>query len=128
MANLQGQYHLTNSTLLKEDTQQTHLLIGSRRKPTPTKPKYFLLEKVSQKGGKYISSLYPSPKWAENGLQAYFFDFGGQDYELTLDRPNQRATISQRPPQTQGFHPTSNSTFSINNVELGAKIAPNGQV
>lgn len=124
MANLIGQYHLANSILEKEEKPGFRLLIVSRKKPTPQKPKNYLLLKADQGKDTYISSLYPAPEWSENDLQTYFLDFRGLNYVLTIDRQKSVARISEK----QGYNLPSNSTSSINNVELGVKFTPHGQI
>jgi len=67
--------------------QGVKLLISERKQPTPTKPKYFLVDKVSNQ---YVSSLFET-----EGLHTYNFDHNGVRYLLTL-QPTQ-ATITLRP-------------------------------
>jgi hypothetical protein len=59
------------------------LLISERKTTTPNKPKYFLVDKVSNQ---YVSSLFET-----EATHTYRFDFKGVKYLLTLN-PNQ-ATI-----------------------------------
>lgn len=56
--------------------QGVKLLISERKQPTPTKPKYFLVDKVSNQ---YVSSLFET-----EGLHTYNFDYKGVKYLLTL--------------------------------------------
>lgn len=95
MSKLNGEYHFSNSTLLKEAPPYTKLILSQRSEDTPTKPKYFILEVLPNGRRRYISSLFEAPKWSENGLKAYSLDFQGVDMVLTLDREHQKATIFQ---------------------------------
>jgi hypothetical protein len=63
--------------------QGVKLLISERKTTTPTKPKYFLVDKVNNQ---YVSSLFET-----EALHTYRFDFKGVKYLLTLN-PTQ-ATI-----------------------------------
>jgi hypothetical protein len=90
---LVGEYHFTNSTLLKQGTPPTKLILSQRSEETPVKSKFFVLEVLPTGGRRYISSLYEAPNWSKNGLRAYSFDFGGVDYLLTLDRDHQKGVI-----------------------------------
>lgn len=56
--------------------QGVKLLISERKQPTPTKPKYFLVDKVSNQ---YVSSLFET-----EALYTYNFDHKGVKYLLTL--------------------------------------------
>jgi len=67
--------------------QGVKLLISERKQPTPTKPKYFLVDKVSNR---YVSSLFET-----EGLYTYNFDHNGVKYLLTLNPTS--ATITLRP-------------------------------
>lgn len=122
-SNLVGQYQTDKSDLVKV-SENLHLVIGTRQKPTPQKPKNYLLQRINPKQHIYISSLYEVPVFSPNEptapLQAWSFDWQGKNYQLTIDHKNSTATISL---------PTlNNSTFSINNVELGAKFNPNAGI
>ena len=63
--------------------QGVKLLISERKTTTPKKPKYFLVDKVSNQ---YVSSLFET-----EAIHTYRFDFKGVKYLLTLN-PTQ-ATI-----------------------------------
>jgi hypothetical protein len=63
------------------------LLISQRKTATPTKPKYFIIDKLTDE---YISSLFET-----EGLHTYNLDYNGAKYLLTL-HPTQ-ATITLRP-------------------------------
>jgi hypothetical protein len=63
------------------------LLISERKKPTPTKPKYFLVDKVTDS---YISGLFET-----EALHTYNLDYRGVKYLLTLHPTT--ATITLRP-------------------------------
>lgn len=116
--NLAGQYVTDKSNLIRADL---HLVIGQRKKPTLTKPKYYLLARLSPSSHVFISSLYPTGQESpENGLQVYSLDHTGRSYTLTIDQEARKATITPTSPK--------NSTVSINNVELGAKFTPNANL
>ena len=95
--NLVGQYQIANSTLFKQD-QSIKLVLGSRSKPTPTKPKFYLLEHAKAGQFKYVSSLYPASEMAENGFQTYSMDYQGRPMILTINREKGLATIDVKNP------------------------------
>jgi hypothetical protein len=113
-SNLVGLYQIDKSNLLKQ-SENLHLVIGTRKQPTPTKPKYYLLQRLPNNRHIYVSSLFDAPQWAENGLQVYSLDWQGVNLKLTMNQTAQTAAIL----------PSSNSTSSINNVELGVKFTTN---
>lgn len=106
-SNLDGRYHTDKSNLLKQDI---HLVVGSRKKPSIQKPKYYLLHRLSPTTHQYISSLYPLDGQEKD--QIFTFDWKGQQYTLTY-LEGQEAEIS--PLRVVGV----NSPISINNGELG---------
>ena len=111
MTNLVGSYQKDKSNLTKGSI---HLVIGTRQKPTITKPSHFLLFRHPKGNHTYISSLYPlSLKQAENDLQAYSFDLDSVGYILTIEQGGE-VTISNK----------ANSVNAINNTELGTTIVP----
>lgn len=111
MTNLVGTYQKDKSNLTKGPI---HLVIGTRQKPTPSKPSHFLLFRQPNGSHTYISSLYPiGLNEAKNGSQAYSFDLDRIGYILTIEQDG-KTTISNYP----------NSTNAIINVELGTKIVP----
>lgn len=113
MANLMGSYYMIQANLVSFSNQVT-MTIGTRKKPTPTKPKYFLLLKLPNGKAVYLSSLYPiGQKGLENGFEGYSFEVDDIWYILTIDKGSGQAEVT-----------LFNSTFSINNVELGAKFTP----
>lgn len=120
MANLIGQYQLTNTTLLKAGTPSLKLVIASRKKPTPQKPKFYLLLALPAGGYQYVSSLYPAPEWPQNGPQVYSLDWSGQVYTLEIRADQGQASISSTP--------LPDPTGSINNVGLGAKFTPHAGI
>jgi hypothetical protein len=63
------------------------LLISERKKPTPTKPKYFLVNKTTDS---YISGLFET-----EALHTYNLDYRGVKYLMTLTPTT--ATITLRP-------------------------------
>jgi hypothetical protein len=77
---LVGNFQREGNTLI---AQGVKLLISERKQPTPNKPKYFLVDKVSNQ---YVSSLFET-----EGLYTYRFDFKGVKYLLTLN--STQATI-----------------------------------
>jgi len=84
MANLIGSYQKDKSNLHKGDIQ---LVIGTRQKPTPTKPSHFLLFRHPTGKHTYISSLYPiGLNEAKNGSQAYSFDLDNIGYILAIEQ------------------------------------------
>jgi hypothetical protein len=93
MCNLVGQYQTDNSNLLKESQIRLHLVIGTRKKTTPQKPKNYLLQRVNPKEHLFISSLYEWPQRAENGTTAYYFDWKGNYYSLTINQIASTAAI-----------------------------------
>lgn len=106
-SNLEGRYQTCKSNLVNS---RYHFVIGSRKKPSIQKPKYYLLHRLSPTNFQYISSLYPLE--GQETDQIFSFDWNGQQYTLTyLD--GQQAEIS--PLRVQG----GNSPISINNGELG---------
>lgn len=116
--NLTGQFVIDKSNLIRSDL---HLVIGQRKKPTPTKPKYYLLARLSPSSHVFISSLYPTGQESpEIGSQVYSLDHTGRSYILTIDQESGKATITPNSP--------INSTVSINNVESGAKFTPNAKI
>ena len=94
-SNLVGAFHIDKANLLSPD-QKLHLVIGSRQKPTPTKPKYYLLQRLSPKEHIYISSLFEVPEWSVNAPQHYSFDWKGQEYTLTIDQAKKTTIIDQK--------------------------------
>lgn len=113
MSNLMGSYYMTQTKLVNISNGVT-LTIGTRKKPTPTKPKYFLLLLTQQGKRVYLSSLYPDPlKQAESDPQGYSFEVDQVWYNLVLNRSVGQVTIS-----------LFNCAISINNAQLGSKSDP----
>ena len=94
MPNLVGQYQTDNSNLLNVSQSGLHLVIGTRRKPTPQKPKSYLLQRLTPKQHIYISSLFEWQEVAKEGITAYSFDYQGAEYVLMLNHNTNTATIS----------------------------------
>lgn len=110
LSNLAGVYHIDKSNLVKPGI---HLVIGTRKKPTPNKPKYYLLRRDSPSKHVFISSLYPEgQEGAENSLQAYSLDWGGVRYKLIINSAEGTAAMAVY------------STNSNNIVELGCDSHP----
>lgn len=113
MSNLVGDYHITQTQLVNFFNGVT-LTIGTRKKPTPTKPPYFLLLVTPSGSRVYLSSLYPDPrKQAENDPQVYGFEVDGVWYTLTLDKGVGQAAVTLQ-----------DCAISINNAQLGSKSDP----
>lgn len=113
MANLEGNYQLQKSNLVKQGLNGS-LVIGRRKKPTPQKPLFYLLHRSIKGKHTYISSLYPQGQDGSlNALEVYSLDLDGIYYILTLDRDGGTGSITSK-----------NSTNPINNVELGTKFVP----
>jgi hypothetical protein len=88
--NLPGTYQQQGAYLTGPDLT---LIIGTRRKPTPHKPKHYLLAKGKGSPGArdlWISSIYPTPDHPNR----YTFDFQGIAYILTTDAAEPFATIA----------------------------------
>lgn len=85
------------------------LIIGSRKHPTPTKPKNYLLLRHKTGKSTYISSLYNYPlKGQENHLKTYSMDWEGVKYLVTFDEVADEVKIT----------PFPKSADSINNADL----------
>jgi hypothetical protein len=75
---LQGCYEINNKTLVNtSDKGLQRLVIGTRKKPTPTKPTNYIL---SKQGGKYnyVSSMYPTTK-----DDLFKLEYNGVCYDMT---------------------------------------------
>lgn len=91
--NLVGRFHIDKSNLLKPDL---HLVIGTRRKPSPNKPKNYLLIKAAGQFS-YLSSLYPFDQdmpVRSQEAQIFSLEWQGVDYLLTLNTGLKQAEIS----------------------------------
>lgn len=91
--NLVGQFHIDKSNLLKPNL---HLVIGSRKKPSANKPKYFLLQKTGS-SFVYLSSLFPFDQdmpVRSQEAEIYSFDWQGKYFLLTLKTAEKQAEIS----------------------------------
>lgn len=90
MTNLIGQYQIDKHTLKKTDIQ---LVIGTRKQPSPTKPKNYLLQKIGQ-SFKYVSSIYPVID-KEGKIQGLKFEFDTNEgkYLLTMNQAANEAEI-----------------------------------
>lgn len=87
--NLYGIFELDKSNLIN---QNLHLVIGTRKHPTPTKPKHYILQKIGNRF-KYISSIYLKPGSGEETSQIYEFDYEGCKYTLNLKTGLNKAEI-----------------------------------
>lgn len=97
MTNLSGSYHLDKANMVCP-AQNLHLVIGTRRKPTPQKPPFYLLQRLSPQQHIYISSLFEWQEVASNeptgAKNWYSFDWQGTNYVLCLDHASKEARIS----------------------------------
>jgi hypothetical protein len=78
---IEGNYQREGSYLVADSLT---LIIGTRKKPTPHKPKHYLLAKGKGAGAArdlWISSIYPVPDCE----RIYHFDFAGVHYVLELE-------------------------------------------
>lgn len=87
-SNLDGSYQTVKSNLFNS---KYHLVIGTRKKPTLDKPKYYLLHRLSPTNHKYISSLYPII--GQEMAKFYSFEWQGQHYTLTYLDGQDKAEI-----------------------------------
>jgi hypothetical protein len=112
---LVGCYEIKNSNLVKPDL---NLVIGTRRKAGPNKPKNYLLIKSGNRFT-YLSGMFPFTNDLEpkEGVFWYSLDYEGVNYILCLKRAENQAQIT-RIDSPDKFHK------SYNIVELGAKITP----
>lgn len=94
-----GDYQLSKSELIGNNQI---FVFCTRKHPTPTKPKYYLLQKIGNKFT-YISSLYQTNK--SECVSSFTFDFKENNYMLDINNCNSTALI--------------NSITPINNMELG---------
>jgi hypothetical protein len=95
-----GDYQLSKSNLIGNNQI---FVFCTRKHPTPTKPKYYLLHKIGNKFT-YISSLYQTDSKSEC-VSSYTFDFKENNYMLDINNCSSTAFI--------------NSINAINNMELG---------
>lgn len=74
---LSGRYDRQGSTL-KGSEKPITLIIGTRKKASPKKPKYYLLQKHSPQKFTYVSSLFP--------INEYTFsaDYQGCNYQVSF--------------------------------------------
>lgn len=113
--NLEGSFQIAKQNLIKLDGEPLRLVIGSRKKPTGSKPINYLLQHLPTGKYVFISSLFPSQKQPVNGSQMFSLDYEGQNYTCSIDRDRGIAEINNM---------SKNSLSSIINSELGAKITP----
>lgn len=88
---LVGQYQIDKSNLLRSGL---HLVIGTRKHPTLTKPKNYLLHR-SGRQQRYLSSLYPVQDAPSGHLEAqnWQFDYEGEGFVLSVDPAGNLAEI-----------------------------------
>lgn len=96
-----GEYQICKNTLKGADNQY---LICKRKQPTTRKPTYYLLEQIGKKT-RYISSLYPKTDIKQECVDRYELEYNRKYYLLSINNCKSSASI--------------NSTYTINNVELG---------
>ena len=87
-SNLEGSYQIDKTNVVNS---KYHLVIGTRKKPTPDKPKYYLLHRLSPTNHKYISSLYTIN--GQEMAKYYSFEWQGQHYTLTYLDGQDKAEI-----------------------------------
>jgi hypothetical protein len=68
------------------------LLISERKQITPTKPKFFIVDKSTPKGC-YISSLFPIRASNTTGEVLYHFDYKSIKYKLILNEATAQIII-----------------------------------
>ena len=92
MSNLAGRYNIDKSNWVKPGI---HLVVGTRKKTTPNKPKNYLLRRDSPLKHVFISSLYPEgQEGAEKSPQTYSIDWQGVAYGVTVNQDSQTAEIN----------------------------------
>lgn len=88
-----GNYQIKNSRLQKIN-DSLELVIGTRKKPTITKPLNYLLICLPNNKFGYLSSMYriglESPK---NDSQTYSIEVDRIEYQLSIDMGNKHAII-----------------------------------
>ena len=94
MVKLIGQYRIDKSNLLRPDL---HLVIGTRKQPSPSKPKNYLLHRQGKRH-QYLSSLYPAPV-SLTDAQIWQLEFEGQQFTLTV---NEAANVAENKPAEGG--------------------------
>ena len=88
-----GIYQFQNSRL-KKINDSLELVIGTRKKPTITKPLNYLLICLPNNKFGYLSSMYQiGLKSLENDLQVYSIEVDAIEYQLSIDMSNKHAKI-----------------------------------
>jgi hypothetical protein len=88
-----GNYQIKNSRLQKIN-DSLELVIGTRKKPTITKPLNYLLICLPNNKFGYVSSMYRlTPESTKNDLQMYSIEVEGIEYQLSIDMANKYAII-----------------------------------
>jgi hypothetical protein len=88
-----GNYQIKNSRLQKIN-DSLELVIGTRQKPTITKPLNYLLICLPNNKFGYLSSMYRlTLESTKNDLQMYSIEVEGIEYQLCIDMVNKHAII-----------------------------------
>ena len=88
-----GNYQIKNSRLQKI-SESLELVIGTRQKPTITKPSNYLLICLPNNKFGYLSSMYRNAlESTENDSQTYSIEVEGIEYQLSIDMSNKHAKI-----------------------------------
>jgi hypothetical protein len=88
-----GNYQIKNSRLQKIN-DSLELVIGTRQKPTITKPLNYLLICLPNNKFGYLSSMYRiTLESTKNDLQMYSIEVNGVEYQLSIDMGNKQAII-----------------------------------
>jgi hypothetical protein len=112
--NLCGSYDIQKSSLLSQTDPSLHLVIATRRNPTPTKPVNYLLFRYPSGRHEYLSSLFPVNAGEIMQPQAYSLDYLNQYLILEVDRERGIATI--RP---AGNHPKKPGFSKSPSISIG---------
>jgi hypothetical protein len=88
-----GNYQIKNSRLQKIN-DSLELVIGTRQKPTITKPLNYLLICLPNNKFGYLSSMYLINREShENALKTYSIEVDRIEYQLSIDIVNKHAII-----------------------------------
>lgn len=88
-----GNYQIKNSRLQKIN-DSLELVIGTRKKPTITKPLNYLLICLPNNKFAYLSSMYQTAlKPPVNELQVYSIEVDAIEYQLSINAGNKSAKI-----------------------------------
>jgi len=88
-----GNYHIKNSRLQKIN-DSFELVIGTRKKPTITKPLNYLLICLPNNKFGYVSSMYLINREShENAFKTYSIEVDSIEYQLSIDMGKKQAKI-----------------------------------